>query len=329
MRGEVIMCATNIKYIDGMPFKAITYPFNKPDSMVIENIKLEQSVNYINSKKINKAYIKGVYNYNFLKGCKGIKHLSIEFQLSMADYSVLEKKGKYYWVDYDLSSIYDLNELKSLQFINNENPDIRAKAQLDVSELSTLEMYKGEYSFVKNIEKAERMRMLELYKYDGIDLNDFGKLKNLITLQVVSSKLQSLNGCEMFDNMQCIYLHYNRNISNISSLGKIKHSLKALRIENCPKIEDFSVLNELENLELLELSGSNSLPNLQFLKKMKHLKTFTFNMNVEDGDLSLCKDLTYVYCEKNRKHYNLKDKEFPKEQYFRGNENIEEWLRLE
>lgn len=46
-------------------------------------------------------------------------------------------------------------------------------------------------------------------------------------------------------------------------------------------------------------------------------------MNVKDGDLSLCTGLSYVYSERNRKHYNLKNAELPKGQYVRGNEDIE------
>ena len=88
-------------------------------------------------------------------------------------------------------------------------------------------------------------------------------------------------------------------------------------------------MGELENLELLELSGSNELPSLSFLKKMKRLKTFIFSMNVKDGDVTPCLGLSYVYSEKNRKHYNLKDIELPKGHYVRGNETIDEWRRLE
>ena len=62
---------------------------------------------------------------------------------------------------------------------------------------------------------------------------------------------------------------------------------------------------------------------------MKNLKTFKFDMNVQDGDLTLCLDLSYVSSLKNRKHYNLKNNELPKGQYVRGNETIEQWRRLE
>ena len=52
-------------------------------------------------------------------------------------------------------------------------------------------------------------------------------------------------------------------------------------------------------------------------------------MNVKDGDLTPCLDLSYAYSGKNRKHYNLKDLQLPKFVYVRGNETIEEWRRLE
>ncbi len=59
--------------------------------------------------------------------------------------------------------------------------------------------------------------------------------------------------------LQCLYLYDNRSLSDISELEGVKNSLKALRIENCAKIKDFSVLEKLENLELLDLSGSNEI----------------------------------------------------------------------
>lgn len=109
--------------------------------------------------------------------------------------------------------------------------------------------------------------------------------------------------------------------------------MRALRIENCPKIDDFSVLSELENLEFLELSGKNELPNLSFIKDMKNLKTFIFSMNVKDGDITPCLGLSHVYSMRNHRYYNLKDDDLPKcsnvENIVRGNEMIELWRRLD
>jgi hypothetical protein len=35
-------------------------------------------------------------------------------------------------------------------------------------------------------------------------------------------------------------------------------------------------------------------------------------MTVDDGDLTACKNVPYVSC-KNKKHYNMKDKDLPKQ----------------
>ena len=128
--------------------------------------------------------------------------------------------------------------------------------------------------------------------------------------------------------MQCVYLYYNRSLKNIDALKKVKDTLKALRIDHCPKIKDFSVLEELENLEYLFLDGNNKLESLDFLKKLKKLKTFICHYEILDGNLLNTLNLSYVYMGRIRKHYNLKDKDLPRGEYIRGNEDIEEWRRL-
>ena len=89
------------------------------------------------------------------------------------------------------------------------------------------------------------------------------------------------------------------------------------------------MLEELENLETLVLLGKNELTNISFIKKLKNLKTFVFSMTVLDGDLRPCLNLMYAYSQNNRKYYNLKNKDLPKKQFIRGNEDIEMWRRME
>ena len=181
----------------------------------------------------------------------------------------------------------------------------------------------------KNYNNIKTVKSLGVSNYKEADLTNLFSSSILDTLIVIQCKIKSLEGLQKSEKMQCLYLYYNRSLQDISALSKVKKTLRTLRIENCPKIEDFSVLGELENLELLELSGGNTLSSLSFLKSMKNLKTFAFSMNVLDGDLSPCLNLSYVYSERNRKHYNLKNADLPKGQYVRGNETIEEWRRFE
>lgn len=123
--------------------------------------------------------------------------------------------------------------------------------------------------------------------------------------------IQNLEGIETHSNLRALSLWHNYSLTDISALERVSKTLSELSIDACGKINDFTVLNSLGNLEYLSLDGSNTLPNLAFLQKMRALKVFTFTMKVEDGDLSNCMEIPYVSC-KNRKHYNLKDKDLPK-----------------
>lgn len=321
--------SANSKYMDGMLFVPVNFPFNKPDGILIENLALPQLIEYIQNKKIVKAFIQGISDFDFLVNCHTLAYIAIELKLPFDEYSKMPMRGRKIYKKYNLDYLYDFPRLKSLKIINNEDPIIKAELYLDMTKLTELQQYSGNYAFVHNLDQAFSLKSLILDQYLKSDFVDLRKLKLLDTIKLTFSKLHSLQGCEAFSKLQCLYLYRNRALTDITALRGVKNTLKALRIENCPKIQDFSVLGELENLELLELSGSNTLPNLNFLKSMKNLKTFVFNMNVLDGDLSPCLNLSYVYSEKNRKHYNLKDAELPKGEYIRGNENIEEWRRLE
>ena len=136
-------------------------------------------------------------------------------------------------------------------------------------------------------------------------------VSSLVDLDLLQSPVKTLAG---LDNAKCLSklgLSSCRQLEDISALSAVSDSLTLLDIEACGKIRDFSVLSELHNLEHLRLYGSNSLPNLSFLQNMPKLRTFTFTMNVLDGDLRLCMNIPYASC-RNKKHYNLKDAELPK-----------------
>lgn len=319
----------NSKYIDGKRFVSVTFPFNRPDGILIENLKLEYMVDYIQKKQIKKAYIEEMTDYNFLENCQSFEHIAMEFKPSFSEYSNCIQKGNKIIKEYDLTSLYTLKHLKSLNMYENVPEFVQVKVQIDLSKMLFLEMLWSEYKYVKNINSLTGIKTLVLNHVKLPDLHGLFCGDALDTLSVACSSIKSLDGIETADKMQCLYLYYNRSLKDISALSKVKKTLKALRIDNCSKIEDFSVLAELENLELLQLSGSNTLPSLDFIKSMKNLKTFVFNVNVENGDLTPCLNLSYVYSEKNRKHYNLKDKDLPKNVHTRGNEDIEEWRRLE
>lgn len=327
------MSSTHVKK-DGFEFAAITYPYNVDDAIIIvqqgrprsefpvcENYDRieEEYVAYINKHGIEKAVI-CLDSIEILDRCKGLKYLRIVVPFEVKD-------------QFDFSPVYRMDNIRHFTCLNRNGIDGEYTNVIDFSKVKGLEVLgvcvnKG----TLNYNRIPGLKSLLVSSFKGgsnRDLADLFCSTKLDTLSLITCGMHSLNGIEKTPKMQCVYLDYNRSLRDISALKHCKETLKMLRIENCPQIEDFSVLGELENLELLELTGKNTLPNLKFLRSMRSLNTFVFNMNVLDGDLSNCTRLSYVYSETDRKHYNVKDKDLPKGVYIRGNESIEEWRRLE
>ena len=312
---------------DGFLFTNVTHPANIYDAIHIRNVKdnkiqygcfpksyhsLEAHIEFVKKYQIKKASILAS-NIDFLRHMPSLQHLFL---------TIYQREGE---INYD--SLYTLPQIKSL--VINDLDWGQIDMSPDYAKLKCLEYINVSQKGHINFEKIETLKSLGIGSWKKKNLNGLFVSEQLDTLRMIQCGMHSLDGIERSKKMQCLYLHYNRSLRDINALAKVKKTLRALRIENCPKIEDFSVLAELENLELLELTGKNTLPDLQFLKKMKNLKTFVFDMNVLDGDLTPCLDLSYVYSRKNRKHYNVKDKEMPRGEYVRGNEDIELWRRME
>ena len=315
---------------DGFAFTAITYPGNVYNAIIIKYpqdvacfsplirgsiYSLEKQIDFINTNKIEKALIIAD-SIDFITSCPTLKYLRIIPADSAGD-------------GFDYSPLYKMPQIKQLicQTVYGFREEF--STSIDCAKIKGLEDIHVTNQEYKNFNEVKTLKSFGISNYKKDDLNEAFNSPIIDTISIFQSKIKSLDGIQKSEKMQCIYLDYNRYLKDISALQKVKKTLKMLRIENCPKIEDFSVLGELDNLELLELSGSNEIPNLNFLKMMKNLKTFLFSVNVKNGDLSPCMGLSYVYSMKNRKHYNIKDKDLPKVKYVRGNESIESWRRLE
>ena len=309
---------------DGFEFSNIHYPFNQDRALrIIDKLhSIDEYVEYINSYEIKEAEII-MPSLAFLDKCPTLKRIKI------SPVSTAEQK-------FDFSTIHRSLELESLNCINEfcflEKREMSQAVDIDCSKFSNLKYLSISANRGSiNYENLDSLQTLIVGGYNNAEGNLKGMFSSKIvdTLQLNECGERSLDGIEISEKMQCLYLSYNRKLEDISALAKVKSTLKALRIVNCAKIKDFSILNELENLELLEVWGTNSLPDLKFLNNLKKLKTFIFNVNILDGDLTPCLNLSYVYCGKSKKYYNLSDKDLPKGMYIRGNESIEEWRRLE
>lgn len=305
---------------DGFKFIPMLYPYCEKNTLqIIANDKTEDEYRaYIQKNSIERAEIV-MPNLKVLEGCPSLKYLRI-----FPSHDAPE--------NFDFSQLYDHPEICHLHCNNHYGDRKQYMSTFDYSKVNGLTslsvcVNKG----TLNYNRIDSLKSLNVGAFQGEnrDLTDLFCSKELDTLRLIQCKNHSLNGIDTSSEIQCLYLEHNRLLDDISGLKKISSSLRLLRIQNCPKIKDFSILQTLENLELLQICGSNALPNIDFLKSMKNLKTFIFDVNVLNGDISPCLSLSYATLGQNRKHYNLKDAQLPKGKYVRGNEDIEVWRRLE
>lgn len=305
--GFIFTCSYNQKIYDTL---IVRHPYDAPymGSLLKSKKTLEEHINFINKHKLEKVLIISD-NVEFITKCPTLKYIQVSPSVPQDnfDYSPLYKmpciKSLNYMMSYGKNQIIDYSKIKGLE-------DIHIKNKYQV-----------------NYEQIETLRTLAITDYQEEDVSKLFKSSILDTLIIFTSKIKSLKGIDNSQKVQCLYLVNNRNLEDISELDKINKTLKSLTIENSSKLIDFSVLNKLTNLEYLKIIGNNKIKNLEFIKELKNLKTLILGIEVEDGDLSICLNLSYVYI-KGRKHYNLKDKDLPKGKFIRGNEDIEAWRQI-
>lgn len=301
---------------------SIIYPYGRESAIEIwEPKRYKEYVAYINRKKITQAKIT-MPSLEILNDCPTLQFLHISPHYQSPDV-------------YDFSPLYG-REWKYLCCLNEyyKGDGTPHYGTVDFSKIDGLEALKVNVNrYTQNYSGIETLKSLSIGDFTGAnrDLTDLFVSTKLDTLCLLEGKTVSLHGIERAPKMQYLYISYNRCLEDISALAKVKYSLKSLNIFNCAKIKDFSVLYELENLEKLEIWGSNTLPSLDFVRYMPNLKTLILMNNIADGDLTPCVHMRTAKV-RNRRHYNLKDEDLPKvrwEEIIYGNESIEEWRRLE
>lgn len=279
--------------------------FNPADAVIVSPVflrsrkSLEEHIEYICRNNVKKAIVIAE-NIDFLKQCTCLEYLMI--------FPAITAK------DFDYSPLYELPNIKWLQCETVYGIDEDKICNIDYCHFQKLKRVgiSGKHGHL-NVHKAENVVSLffDFGFPNSKTLTGFLPDKNLLNLSIRQAPIVSLDGLERVPQLQKLELSYNRRLSDISALQYLHESLKYLEIDTCGKIQDFSVLHNLHNLEFLILKGSNTLQNLSFIKNMPKLRYLHLTMNVADGDLSVCLSLSYAKI-KNRKHYTHKDSELPK-----------------
>lgn len=279
----------NLKYKNGFYVREDEHG----ETVLVSQKNLGECIEYINMFNISGVQISDIYyeleDINFLSECENITHL-------MLDNMFLK----------DVSSIYNLNKLQDISVM-----DSNFKLELNkLTNLESLVMYCDKK--VTGLEELTNLKSLSLWKYipKNRDLNELKHLRNLEDIRITQSRIDSINGIENFRNLKSLQLYYLRTLKTIEHLKYGSRKLLNLEMEACKNIEDFSVIQCLESLEVLHLFNCGDIPTISCIQTLDHLNRFSFwGSNVVDGDVSFCEGIEFVSFT-DKKHYSHKNKEF-------------------
>ena len=262
------------------------------------NKTIQEHIELINQFSLEKVKIIG-NDFSFVTKCPTIKHCSILPDGMISD-------------NLDFSPFYELPEIKTMIMLSSPEPffeKMKENKGLDCSRVRGLESLSVVGNSCYRYQNVKTLRRLSLFQ---VTINDFSEfdLPNLKELILTQCKLNSLHGIAKFTSLQRLNLNYIRSLIDASEIKELQ-TLRCLDINSCPRISDFSFVGALTNLECLSLEGNNEIDSISFLKDLIKLRFLILQFNVLDGDLTLCKNIQHVDV-KNRKHYNFKDKELPK-----------------
>lgn len=183
----------------------------------------------------------------------------------------------------------------------------------------------GEYCL--NLSGLNRLKTLQcdsLYNFCGLENleelyvdywqeKDLSKINGVVLkkLRIMKGSLTSLSGSDSIVSLKSLSVANNRKLTDFSMLKYMKE-LIYLEIDCCPKMQDTSLLTGLSRLEVLKLFGNNKIGNINFISGLNDLRVAMIEYYIEDGDISKLLRLDYATVFVDRKHYNIKDKNLPK-----------------
>ena len=130
--------------------------------------------------------------------------------------------------------------------------------------------------------------------------------ENLKKLHIKWGIYPDISNLANLTKLEYLHLGSGASVSNIEAISKLKN-LVALSVENFQKINDYSPLIGLKNIESLSIEGDGLGPqyihvnSLDFLTEMKQLRFFSFLTARLKS-----KDYTPILCLENLEHLSLR-----------------------
>lgn len=267
-----------------------SYEFENDIMLIVQKLK-EHNIDSIIINTFGNNY---QINLENLKYISFIKELSIDSGSYInTNYLCLLEKLETLWINNNnYGEAIDLKKLKCLRKLVVTNSCVNLKGLFELPNLITL----------------------KLQKFNESDLTKFEMMDNLTSLELVQSKIKSLNGIEKMKNLKCLTLFYSSQLLSIEKIS-VLNRLEYLEIRNCKKIENYNCLGELNELRKLSIYDCSTLNDLLFIDHLKKLDFIgLINTNVIDGNIEpLIKIKKHGYTNKrNFNYYYLNGKDIKK-----------------
>ncbi|MGM9681214.1 MAG: hypothetical protein ACI3XR_06885 [Eubacteriales bacterium] len=192
--------------------------------------------------------------------------------------------------------------------IDYEETALSTSLCIDVSGFPSLEYLFSRSSFnFTGVSDSKTLRTLIVQSWYSDDLSKLSH-SQIDSLSICCGRLKTLKGIENVP-LQILSLANLRGLSDISYVEKLP--LKILELVNCNKVTSFENLSS-DTLEYLMIYGRNKVRSGSFIKKYKRLKRVMLDIIIEDGDLSVFDNLEKATILTDRRHYNRKNSQLPK-----------------
>ncbi|WP_157956466.1 hypothetical protein [Dyella sp. C11] len=142
----------------------------------------------------------------------------------------------------------------------------------------------------QGLEHCTSLRSLHVSAFQRKSFESLPLIEQYEDLTLIQTRVASLRGLEQASKLTHLSISHASALVDISALGSSK-SLRRVEFDGCRKIHDFSVIGQLEQLELLSLHRCGTIASLGFIRRNVHLRGLgLIETRPADLDLSPCMD---------------------------------------
>jgi hypothetical protein len=210
-----------------------------------------------------------------------------------------------------VDGLYHLVALKKLIL------DDAARTVIDIDrfpDLSELAIGTWSRQRLDRVLASEKIQTFAVSGFPGPDLLVFERMRSLRNFTLYNTRIQSLNGCRNFAELEKLGLLRAPKLQTLEGLAECQ--LRSVWIERAKGLESLKGIEVATELETLVLNDCTRLQSLRPLKNLNNLIGIHlgWETNVKDGDFGVLegmrrlKHVSFV----NRRHYSRQSQDFPK-----------------